>query len=183
MKKTYKYRLPSTKKALSAIAEIIDGNLVVEVEFEEYSISPKDGDFLVSNHGNVFIYSSKPSCFNTTYASYCGDIYGDEINLTYSDNWTEKKGCRYATKEEKKQFLNKLRLVYNKKWNPIAKRIEDIYNDEIHYKSKRVNKGEKYYFIENLGDSLVIHSSIDNRNKDDDNRFKVSNYFSKIDLR
>lgn len=58
MKKKYKNRLPKGAEVKGYIAHVENGEIIVEVELKDKFL-PKDGDFLVSSLGNVFIYSDK----------------------------------------------------------------------------------------------------------------------------
>lgn len=127
MKKTYKNRLPKNMEASSINAKVVDGEVIVEVEMEE-RFQPKDGDFLVSKWDCVFIYSNKKPRDNSAYSSYCGvSRVTNIISLEFSDNWIYKEGCRYATPEEKVDFLKRLEKEWNKRWNTKKKCLEDIY--------------------------------------------------------
>lgn len=127
MKKTYRNKLPNDVVDNISV-QIENGELIVTVTFDK-PFMPKDGDFLVSAMGNVFIYSDKASVDIDTYSSYCGMYAGEDgsISKTFSDNWTNKKGCRFATPEEKAKFLEQLEKDYHKQWNAEKKCLEDIY--------------------------------------------------------
>lgn len=128
MKKIYRNKLPKGMEVERANVSIEDGEIVVDIELKE-SFNPKDGDFLVSAMGNVFIYSDKAPVDIDTYSSYCGMYAGEDGCITkyFSDNWTNKKGCRFATPEEKAKFLEQLEKEYHKQWNAEKKCLEDIY--------------------------------------------------------
>lgn len=100
MGKTYKLDLPQNKEVTQAKVRIENGKVFVDVEFKE-KFQPRDGDFLVSSFGNLFIYSRKPANNKLTYSSYCGVDRTGYIITEFSDNWTRKEGCRYANTEEK----------------------------------------------------------------------------------
>ena len=128
MKKKYVNKLPKGIEVETTEVQVKNGELTVSVYFKN-SFNPKDGDFLVSAMGNVFIYSDKDAVDSNTYSSYCG-IYArnnGSISTKFSNNWTEKEGCRYATSVEKSEFLRRLEKEYHKKWNPEKKCLEDIY--------------------------------------------------------
>ena len=96
MEKTYKFELPQSKEVESTKVRIKDGKVFVDVEFKE-KFQPKDGDFLISNKGGIFIYDGKTQ--KDSYGCYfgvntCGHI--QFANLGFDGGWTEKKGCRYA---------------------------------------------------------------------------------------
>lgn len=128
MKKTYVNKLPKGIEVETTEVQVKNGELTVSVYFKN-SFNPKDGDFLVSAMGNVFIYSDKDAVDSNTYSSYCGTYAGKNgsVSTIFSDNWTCKEGCRFATSSEKSSFLERLEKEYNKKWNPEKKCLEDIY--------------------------------------------------------
>lgn len=101
--------------------------------------NPKDGDFLVSKAGSIFIY--KPSLYHDThYGCYCGTfITDDNLNLDISEDWACIEGCRYATKAEKQTFLTRLKEEENLVWNAEKKCLEKYI-----WKPK---DGEDYYYI------------------------------------
>lgn len=140
MKKTYVNKLPKGMEVENTEVQVKNGELTVSVYFKN-SFNPKDGDFLVSATGNVFIYSDKDAVDSNIYSSYCG-MYAENdssISTKFSNNWTFKEGCRFATSTEKSSFLKRLEREYNKKWNPETKQLEDI--------RWRAKKGEEYYTI------------------------------------
>lgn len=165
MKKTYKNRLPKNMEASSINAKVVDGEVIVEVEMKE-RFQPKDGDFLVSKWGCVFIYSNKKPR-KSAYSSYCGvSRVTNIISLEFSDNWTNKEGCRYATPEEKVDFLKRLEKEWSKRWNPETKKLEDI--------RWRAEKRSTYYTVVNgwyVAEKNEINSAIDHLN------YKTNNYF------
>ena len=128
MKKTYRNKLPNGVVVDNASVQIENGELIVTVTFDK-PFMPKDGDFLASAMGNVFIYSDKDAVDSNTYSSYCGMYAGNNgsISTEFSNNWTCKEGCRFATSTEKSSFLERLEKEYNKKWNPEKRCLEDIY--------------------------------------------------------
>lgn len=126
MKKVYEITLPKNKEVENTSVRIENGKVFVTVEVKD-EFNPKDGDFLVSKWGCIFIYSDKKPRDNSAYSSYCGvSRETNIISLEFSDNWTNKEGCRYATKAEKKAFLERLEKECSKRWNPEEKELEDI---------------------------------------------------------
>lgn len=102
MKKTYKNQLPKGMEVQNTNVRIENGELVVEVEFKE-RFEPKDGDFLVDNDGEVFIFQETAS--NCHYGCYVGTLPNGKIKIGDSHAWVHREGCRYATPEEKADFL------------------------------------------------------------------------------
>lgn len=150
MRKIYKNQLPKNTEVKSFNTKVVNGEIVVKVELKE---SFKDGDFLVDKEDNtVFIYSDKPSVDNETVCAYCGSYDGnDGIQTKFSNNWIWIKNCRYATKEEKEAFLEKLEKEYHKKWNPKKKCLEDIYipkfGDIVRIEYPDINVFKRNYVI------------------------------------
>ena len=124
MEKKVFLELPKGKKANNITGKMVDGK--IEVSYDIVDIF-KDGDFLVSKRGNIFIYNGKEiECFLGCYVGFTknGDIY---ISHKQINKWTLKDGCRYATEQEKQSFLERLEKMYKKKWNAEKKFLEDIY--------------------------------------------------------
>ena len=143
MGKTYKFTLPQNKEVENTNVRVENGEVLVEVEFKE-KFEPKDGDFLSTEDGRVFIYNNRYT--SVQYGAYCGvDIYN---NLIISDSpllsgWTGKKGCRYATPEEKADFLKRLESEKHLRWNAEKKCLEDI--------RWKPNNGDYYFFVDSDG--------------------------------
>lgn len=126
MKKFYTNKLPKDLNGKVEGVRIENGQLIVEVEFEE-KFEPKDGDFLISENECIFIYSDKQAVNKNTYSCYCGEYTGRwNINTEFSNNWCYKNGCRLATEEEKNAFLERLQKKCGKTWNAENKCLEDI---------------------------------------------------------
>ena len=127
MKKTYKYQLPQNKEVKSFNTKIENGNLLVEVELNE-KLEPKDGDFLCTENGDVFIYNGRQgvSCGEISLGAYIG-VAADNIIYEYTqDTWELKEKSRYATEQEKTDFLERLEKEHHKRWNAETKQLEDI---------------------------------------------------------
>ncbi len=156
MRKKYRIKLPKDKEIASIVsATIIDGDVIIGVEQME-NIRPKDGDFLVSRKAGIFIY--KPSIFKGICLSYI-DINPHEVILDnphgpgISSYWSSIEDCRYATEQEKKDFLERIKKELHKEWDPEAKILKEI----IWYPKK----GERYYYIDSLGNVLpTVHGGM-----------------------
>ena len=162
MKKTYKNTLPKNMEVKSTNVRIENREIFVDVEFQE-KFEPKDGDFLVTNIGCIFIYNTK---YNLRFLKgfYVGINADDEIVI--SDKTSGFSGVeRYATEQEKIDFLSRLEKECHKKWNEETKQLEDI--------RWRANLGEKYWYI---ADTSVLEDNELAAN-DDDVRYKNKNYF------
>lgn len=169
MKKKYVNNLPNGKEVIGTAVSVEDGKLVVEIEFKE-EFKPKDGDFLVSRNCKVFIFNGRNS--GNTYGAYCGVNSFDEIVKDIHTNfWTYKEGCRFATQEEKTDFLERLEKECHKTWNEDKKKLEDI--------RWRANVGETYYYIG--GSRLNVYAGRDDRYDVDNERYKIYNYFMSYD--
>lgn len=152
-------------------ARVEDGYVIVDVELKEFN--PKDGDFLISKKGKVFIYNGKKSTFQ--YGAYCGiDII--DIMRIYNDDgidgWTSIEGCRYATEEEINKFLERLNNQHLLRWNTETKRLEKI--------RWRAKKDEDYFSIKFIGGVSVIRNTEFNDEVDNE-RYKEGNYFRTIE--
>lgn len=140
MRKTYRNQLPKGMEVDCTMVRVENGQVVVDVEFKE-KFQPKDGDFLVSSKGEIFIYSDKQPLIKGLCCSYCGLFaLTKRINLEFNYQWTYIKGCRFATPEEKADFLERLEKECGKRWNEEKKCLEDI--------RWKPEKGEVYYFID-----------------------------------
>ena len=168
MKKIYKNRLPKNMEASSVNAKVVDGEVVVEVELKE-RFQPKDGDFLVSKWDCVFIYSNKKPRDNSAYSSYCGvSRVTNIISLEFSDNWTNKEGCRYATPEEKVDFLKRLEKEWSKRWNPETKKLEDI--------RWIAKSGNRYYRVTTSGE-FEVEECLETESSISHLDYRCGNYF------
>lgn len=162
MKRTYVNRLPKNEEVKNTNVRIENGELIVEVDFKE-KFQPKDGDFLVDKDGCVFIYS-RP--FNDCYGCYAGSYCDGTIHAESEVTWIGKAGCRYATPEEKYDFLERLGKECGKRWNPETKQIEDI--------RWRADKYCTYYYVDERGNVLGCN---DTRGCASDSRYSCGNYF------
>lgn len=166
MGKTYKFTLPQNKEVENTNVRVENGEVLVEVEFKE-KFEPKDGDFLSTEDGRVFIYNSRYT--SVQYGAYCGvDIYN---NLIISDSpllpgWTGKKGCRYATPEEKADFLKRLEGEKHLRWNAEKKCLEDI--------RWRAEDGDEYFYV---GFDYIVRNRIDERQVSANENYRNHNYF------
>lgn len=166
MKRKYVNRLPKGAEVTGFNAYVENGEIIVNVELKE-KFNPKDGDFLVSSKGCVFIYSDKEAELPSLYCCYCGEHRLHlSIRTTFSDNWTEKNGCRFATPEEKSAFLEKLESEAHLRWNAETKKLEPI--------RWRAEKGATYYYVDERGNVLACS---DTHGCADDWRYFFRNYF------
>lgn len=141
MGKTYKFTLPQNKEVENTNVRVENGEVLVEVEFKE-KFEPKGGDFCVSDTGLIFIVHNTYNVGKQMRAfSYIGESDNNkEIfkNLTYTIN-----NGRFATPEEKSEFLARLEKEYHKRWNEETKQLEDI--------RWRAKRGSKYYRVTTSG--------------------------------
>lgn len=147
MEKTYKFTLPQNKEVENTYVRVENGELLVNVGFKE-KFQPKDGDFLVSSCGKVFIYNGLSTLMR--YGAYCGVNSNNNIDICHplSSGWTKKEGCRYATPEEKAAFLERLEKECHKRWNAEKKCLEDI--------RWQPKEGELFWFV---GTYLDVYST------------------------
>lgn len=129
MKKSYKNKLPKELEVVSAGVRVENGELIVEVEFKE-KFEPKDGDFVITPQGNIYIYNSNYSINRRSYSlfGFYAGINGHGNMVINNDNKTGFSGMkRFATKEEKTYLLARLEKECGKRWNAEKKCLEDIY--------------------------------------------------------
>lgn len=165
MEKTYKFELPQNKEVENTKVRIEGGKVFVEVEFKE-RFEPKDGDFLCSS-GDLFIYNGKQSVYS--YGAYVGVMR--TLNRTprkiTEDYWAVKENCRYATPEEKADFLARLEKECGKRWNADTKQLEDI-----RWKPKH---GETYWYVDEK--FTVLEEAYSKNCNYDANNVEVNNCF------
>lgn len=109
----------------STSVRVENGNVFVDVELKE-KFEPKDGDFVVTNNGCIFIYNSNYSgiCKENSSGFYVGvDAFGD---IVINDGGVFSRPERLATEQEKSTFLKRIEKELNKKWNPETKKLEDF---------------------------------------------------------
>ena len=167
MEKVVKIALPKGKETTDVKVKVSEKELIVTYSLKE-KFSPKDGDFLISSSGNIFIYSGRKSC--SYFGAYVGVGYeGDIVVKNASDTqWTQKDGCRYATDREKADFLERLKKEHNLAWNEETKKLETI--------RWRAGMAEVYYHIVEATEP-VIAKSFESRCMIDDSLHASGNYF------
>lgn len=165
MKKKVNISLPKGKKATNLQFKLIDSKIEVSYDVED-AFNPKDGDFLATKSGRVFIYNGRNTIVQ--YGAYCGiDIYNKIILLNYfSCSWTGKEGCRYATEQEKSAFLERLEKECKQRWNPETKQIEDI--------RWRAENENIYYYVSTY---MSVKQEEDIRTDFDGRLYECGNYF------
>lgn len=89
-------------------------------------IKPVPGDFLISKNKGIFIFINKID------GLYCGvyelkDTLGNHNGYTNSVKVASMLEFRYAIEEEKKEFLDFIRMKFNKEWNSEKLCFEDVY--------------------------------------------------------
>lgn len=168
MEKTYRFTLPKNKEVEKTNIRIENGEAFVDVEFKE-KFEPKDGDFLVTDSNNVFIYNGK-NLYNKL-GAYAGVTKGGSIKIAVTeDNWTYDNNIRFATPEEKADFLGRLERKYHKRWNPETKQLEDI--------RWRAKMRERYYFVSSACDVASYEES----NLGCDNvYYNLGNYYRNVE--
>lgn len=164
MKKKYRNRLPKGAEIKGYIAHVSDGEIIVEVELKD-KFEPKDGDFLIDADGDIFICSNAYTQNSNFYSCYCGTHHG-KIRAAFCYNWVDKEGCRFATPEEKADFLKRLETEEHQRWNAETKKLEPI--------RWRADKGATYYYVDERGNVLACG---DTHGCADDWRYFFGNYF------
>lgn len=109
----------------STSVRVENGNVFVDIELKE-KFEPKDGDFVVTNNGCIFIYNSNYSglCKENSSGFHVGvDAFGD---IVINDGGVFSRPERLATEQEKSTFLKRIEKELNKKWNPETKKLEDF---------------------------------------------------------
>lgn len=166
MKRTYVNRLPKGENGTVKNARIENGQLIVEVEFEE-KFEPKDGDFLITKSGIVFIFN--PNYESPCVPFYIGTNFFGEL-IVHKKNeisgYGQIEDCRYATPKEKADFLSLLETKFRKRWNAEKKCLEDI--------RWRAAALEEFFYIGSYGD---VFPRIDGRDSYSNNLYDVGNYF------
>lgn len=170
MKKKYRNRLPKDAEVKGYIAHVENGEIIVEVELKD-RFQPKDGDFCVSSLGHVFIYSDKKAEYDNYYCCYCGMHDGGEILTYFSNYWTNKIGCRFATPKEKADFLKRLEKEYHLRWNAETKKLEPI--------RWRAEFGENYFVVTNSKErnSFIVKEKRECSSIFDEENYQLNNYF------
>lgn len=164
MEKTYKFELPQSKEVESTKVRVEDGIMFVDVKFKE-RFEPKEGDFCVSDTGLIFIVHNTYNVGKQIRAfSYIGESDNNkEIfkNLTYTIN-----NGRFATPEEKADFLARLEKECGKRWNPETKTLEQI--------RWRAKKNEYYYA---MTPDFTVARYMEEYSVFDNGRYNACNYF------
>lgn len=170
MKKKYRNKLPKGAEVKGYIAHVENGEIIVEVELKDKFL-PKDGDFLVSSLGNVFIYSDKKAEYDNNYCCYCGIYDSGEILTHFSNNWTGMTGCRFATSKEKADFLKRLETEKHLRWNAETKKLEPI--------RWRAKFTESYFVVTNSDerDSFIVKEKKEGFSIFDEENYQLNNYF------
>lgn len=191
MEKKVNIRLPKGKEAKNVQFNVVDGKIEVSYNLED-KVEPKDGDFIITSQGNIFIYNGNQS--NISYGAYIGVMNMTKRITTGKSNnsWTLKNGCRYATEQEKSAFLERLEKEYKKKWNAERKCLEDVYvpklgdivkvcSDNEYPETKqiedirwRAKEGENYWYIH---ETAVLKETERETNINNDLRYMRNNYF------
>lgn len=166
MKRTYVNRLPKNEEVKNTNVRVENGELIVEVEFED-KFEPKDGDFCVTKNGCIFIYNSNYKLrSNALLGYYVGiDCYND-ITINEDDRFGFSDVVRRATEKEKSSFLERLEKECHKRWNPETKKLEDT--------RWRAGMHGPYYYI--IGFDNIVGTT-DARIACDDDRYATNNYF------
>ena len=163
MRKKLSIDLPKRKEAKNVSYKVIDGKIEVSYDLED-KFEPKDGDFVVSSTGLIFIFKKE-------YCERCAESYigidGKRGNISTDLFFVIDKG-RFATEQEKQSFLDRLKNECGKRWNPETKKLEDI--------RWRAEENELYYYLI-VGNPTIVKNIADMRLLFDDVRYESGNYF------
>lgn len=166
MEKKVNIRLPKGKEAKNVQFNVIDGKIEVSYDLKE-KFNPKYGDFIISENGLIFIFDED---VETSYKYPCAKGYigeSRENNKIYAALTYSLRNARYATKEEKSAFLERLEKEYGKIWNAETKTLEDIRWIPYH--------NQEYWYINE--DFVPIWDKFSNKNTDHISRIKSNNCF------
>ena len=118
--------IPNGKEAKNITGKMVDGKLQICYDLQD-KFEPKDGDFVISSTGLIFIFKKD---LGDTYCERCAESYiGIERksgNIHTNLFFVIDKG-RFATEQEKSEFLERLEKECNKRWNEKNKCLEDVY--------------------------------------------------------
>ena len=169
MGKTYKFTLPQNKEVGNTNVRVENGEIIVEVEFED-RFQPKDGDFVYVKAGyehiaifkkevgeDMYVYANWNMSFSVSKITVC-----DSIPLYYINDIKE---IRPATERERKILIDKLAEV-GKRWNEEKKCLEDV--------RWRAKKGKLYRWVSADG---YVKESTDEHGECDNCYYKSGNYF------
>lgn len=143
MKKIYKQLLPKDREVEATQVKIEGNQLIIEVEFEE-QFRPKDGDFVVDEHGDVFIVCAKES---TSFSQGAYVAFDHKHKEWLFDMWNYTTAVRYAKIEEIQDFLDHLEIELGKRWNPETKQLEDTSKATADIPREKVFKLKDGYMI------------------------------------
>lgn len=126
MKKIYRNRLPKGKEVQNADVRIENGEVIVTVEFKNSRFLPEDGDFVTDRDGDVFIYNGKE--YEKDFGAYAAVMNDVMIinKIPQNEGWVSKKCCRFATSDEKSNFLELAKKQCGMIWNEDKKHFEVI---------------------------------------------------------
>lgn len=133
------------------------------------SKSFKDGDFLVTEYRNIFIFNGKLIDNKKLGGSYAHGSCEKDITIEskpeFLHSYTEIDSCRFATEWEIEYFLDCIRNRYEKVWDKENRKfVRWIPKD-----------GEIYYYVT---DKFTVANSIfDNMDDDDVERISNDNFY------
>lgn len=167
MRKKYNIRIPKGKEVKNVKTNIVDGKIEVYYDLEDV-FEPKDGDFVVSSTGLIFIFKKD---LGDAYCERCAESYigidGKSGNISTDLFFVIDKG-RFATLQEKQALLERLKNECGKTWNEETKKLEDI--------RWRAEENELYYYLI-VGNPTIVKNMDDMYLLFDDVRYESGNYF------
>lgn len=127
----------------------------------------KDGDILVSENGNLFIFRGTEQHNQYVCAkSYCGVNNSKEFVTEPSDNWTNAEKSRFATEDEKVRFFNVIKQS-GYYWNTKTKTLEELSivpNFKIGDKIKKKDGSSYIHTIKGISGKLYFTNFVDGNN-------------------
>lgn len=127
----------------------------------------KDGDILITAHGNPFILKDIDN--NKICESYCGIRQNGEFVIG-STHWTSNYDLRFATEEEKEKLFKAIK-DNGYKWNAETKTLEKLpkfkEGDRIRHKCEKFRDERTIISYGKSGYWTSINDWIDYKNQDD----------------
>lgn len=168
MKKKYRNKLPKGVRIKQTVTYVENGDLVAEVEFEDV-FQPKDGDFLHDKYYDITVIYKETSKTGGI-VTYVG-INKNNIVPKTGLGFGMTKEFRYATEEEKTNFLERLEKEYHLRWSAETKKLEPI--------RWRAEFNEIYFVVTNSDerDSFIVKEKKECFSIFDEENYQLNNYF------
>lgn len=168
MKKVYTIPKSEIEQPIEAVAKIVDGKIVVEIETDDSNL-PKLGDFLTSSEGKTFICNGKRN-ENNMVGSIAGQISDKAINVNPVSDWCKIEDCHYSDKTEIDNFLKLLEKTCYKKWDFENKKLVNTF----------IPKDGDYV---KFGNNFVHYAIYNSPSKVYKNAFKAYAFYNSFELK